>query len=216
MTYAWTISNGTITSQGGAAGVNDGTTDSIRFTASAVGALSLTCTELSQGAIQGTGSATITVGPIQNAISGTVNALSFNTAATVFFIGKPDSPSTTVVYVFSKVLNCGDSAISFGTPGWDQRLPLDTQILKLKTFATTAGTYAVVQSATPSSTQAQAQYELSKQTTPVTTIASSGTITLTSVTAGSRVQGSFSVNFTGTDQLSGTLDAGYCTIGVEP
>ena len=45
MTYLWTISGGTITSAGGAAGVSNGVTNSITFTAGSFGSVSLSCVE---------------------------------------------------------------------------------------------------------------------------------------------------------------------------
>ena len=217
VTYTWSISNGTITSPGGASGVNNGTTNSITFTAGALGTLWLGCGALSQGVLSAA-LVPITVASGQTTVSGTINGAPFNTAATTFFIGHPDVASTTVVYLFSKPVNCHDSAIQFGTMGWDTRLPVDTQVLKLKTFGTTAATYTVVKppaTGTPSPGQALAAHELIKAT-PVQTSSGSGTVTLTSVTPGTLVQGSFSVAFTGTDQLNGTLEAAFCDVGVEP
>jgi LmbE family N-acetylglucosaminyl deacetylase len=45
MTYAWTITGGTLTNAGGAAGVNSTTTNSITFTVGGPGTLSLTCVQ---------------------------------------------------------------------------------------------------------------------------------------------------------------------------
>lgn len=45
MTYTWTISGGTITSEGGASGVTSGTVNAITYTAGAAGTLRLTCAE---------------------------------------------------------------------------------------------------------------------------------------------------------------------------
>jgi hypothetical protein len=46
MTYSWTISNGTITSANGAAGVTSGTSNAIAYTAGSSGSVSLGCTEI--------------------------------------------------------------------------------------------------------------------------------------------------------------------------
>lgn len=46
MTYQWTLSNGTISSAGGSAGVTSGGTNSIAFTSSTLGALNLTAAEV--------------------------------------------------------------------------------------------------------------------------------------------------------------------------
>ena len=217
MTYTWSISNGTITSPGGASGVSNGTTNSITFIAGNPGILWLGCSGVNQGVVS-SALVPITVASGQTTISGAINGAPFNTAATTFFIGRPDVTSTTVMYVFSKPVNCHDAAIQFGMMGWDTRLPVDTQVLKLKTFGTTAATYTVVKppaTGTPSPGQALAAHELIKAT-PVQTSSGSGTVTLTSVAPGTLVQGSFSVAFTGTDQLNGTLEAAFCDVGVEP
>jgi hypothetical protein len=217
VTYTWSISNGTITSPGGASGVDNGITNSITFIAGKPGTLVLGCGGLNPGVVNAA-IVPITVVSGQTTISGTINGAPFNTAATTFFIGHPDAASTTVVYVFSKPVNCHDSGINFGTMGWDTRLPVDTQVLKLKTSGTTVATYPVVKppaTGTPSPGQALAAHELIKPI-PVQTSSGSGTVTFTSVTPGTLVQGSFSVAFTGTDQLNGTLEAAFCDVGMEP
>ncbi len=62
MTYAWTISGGTITSSGGAAGVTSGSTNTITFTAGSSGTISLSCIEVNgAGATSGSGSASIAI-----------------------------------------------------------------------------------------------------------------------------------------------------------
>ena len=62
MTYTWTISGGTITSAGGAAGVTSGGTNTITYTAGAVGTVLFTCFETNgAGASSTPGSASVSV-----------------------------------------------------------------------------------------------------------------------------------------------------------
>lgn len=61
MTYAWTLSNGTITSAGGTAGVTSGTTNQITYTAGSVGSISLTCAESNGTTSSSPGTASVSV-----------------------------------------------------------------------------------------------------------------------------------------------------------
>ncbi len=64
MTYAWTLTNGTFTNVGGAAGVVSGSTNSVTFRPVAEGALVLTCVETNTDAVNsGAATATLTATP---------------------------------------------------------------------------------------------------------------------------------------------------------
>jgi len=74
MLYNWTVTGGTITSPGGAAGVLSGGTNSITFTAGPVGTLSLSCTERNSTITSNPSTANVSVvGPPQTPAISTVS-----------------------------------------------------------------------------------------------------------------------------------------------
>lgn len=147
-----------------------------------------------------------------NSISGSVGGTTFDTANMALWLGAPDDPSTTVVYLFSKPVNCSD----LSTPGWDKRITDKTQFLEMKMFGLTPATFTVTTSATPAPGEAVVNYTLSATTgTPKETGGGGGTVTLTTVNATKNVTGSFALKF-GTESLNGTYDAVYCPGGHEP
>jgi hypothetical protein len=136
----------------------------------------------------------------------------FTTAPTSLWLGKPDSASTEVIYVFSKPVDCA----TLGAPGWDTKIPMDTQVLEMKVFGTAPATFTVVKSANPATGQASVNYTLSKMVgTPAETAITGGTVTVTSINATKDVVGSFALTLAA-DSLNGSFDAVYCAGGVEP
>src|SRR5258708_7258229 len=104
-----------------------------------------------------------------NTIMGTVNGMGFNTVQTALWIGKPDSATTTVVYMFSNAVNCAD----IGAPGWDGRITDKTQVLEMKAFGTTPMMYTVTSPPTPAPGEASVNHSLTPHDgTSVETIAS--------------------------------------------
>ncbi|HEY2031712.1 MAG TPA: FG-GAP-like repeat-containing protein [Myxococcales bacterium] len=92
MTYVWTITNGTITSAGGTAGVTSGTTNAITFTASAAGTLSLSCVETNGSTNSAAGTASVTVvaapqAPVISTVAQTVAGTTGVTASVVAHTG---------------------------------------------------------------------------------------------------------------------------------
>jgi hypothetical protein len=145
-------------------------------------------------------------------VDGSVGGTPFGGAAASLWIGSPDDPATTVVYLFSKPVACGDLA----TPGWDTRIPNGTQMLEMKMFGTSPATYKVVTTQTPAPGEAAVNYTLSTTSgTPTEQVGSGGTITLTKTTASVRATGSFALNFA-TSNIAGTFDAAFCAGGHEP
>ena len=146
-------------------------------------------------------------------VMGSVNGTAFNTASSAFWIGSPDDPKTTVVYVFDKPLKCGDIKL----PGWDTKIPDGTQVLEMKMFGTTPASYKITTSMTPAVGEAAVNYTLSSQTgTPTETFSMGGTVVLTTRVAMMSATGSFTIDFGGGDMLKGTYNAIYCPGGHEP
>lgn len=145
-------------------------------------------------------------------IAGTANGTPFNTVATALWYGKPDSAATTVIYLFSKHVDCSQVT----APAWDTRITNGTLFVEMKEFGLTAKTYTVTTSMTPAPGEASVNHTVSStMATPVEIAASSGTVTLAAVNANTNVTGSFALVF-GTNHLDGTFDAAYCANGVEP
>ena len=145
-------------------------------------------------------------------IDGSVGGTPFGGASTALWIGAADDPATTVVYVFSRPVVCGELA----TPGWDARITNGTQVLEMKMFGVAPGTFQVVTTQTPAPGEAAVNYTLSSTTgTPSERVASGGTVMLASLTAGARAKGAFAVGFA-TSRLDGTFDAPFCAGGHEP
>lgn len=145
-------------------------------------------------------------------VTGSVGGAPFGTVATVLWAGAPDDPATTVVYVFSKPVECSELA----TPGWDTRITNGTSVLEMKSFGTTPGTYKVVSTLTPAPGEASVNYTLSSTTgTPKEDGSTGGTVTLTALTPNTSAKGSFMLTFA-SGPLTGTFDAVYCPGGHEP
>ena len=146
-------------------------------------------------------------------VMGGVNGGTFNKASSSLWIGSPDDPATTVVYVFDNPVKCSDIKLM----GWDKRIPDATQVLEMKMFGTTPLTYNVTASMTPAPGEASVNYTLSSQAgTPMETFGAGGTVVLTTRTAMMSATGSFMIDFGGGDMLKGTYNATYCPGGHEP
>ncbi len=145
-------------------------------------------------------------------ITGSADGSPFTTANMALWLGAPDDPATSVVYVFSKPVKCSD----LGSPGWDTRITNGTQFLEMKMLGTTPRTYKVTTSKTPAVGEAVVNYTLSSTSgTPVETAGTGGAVTLMTVNAKANVTGSFALKF-GAHDLTGTYDATYCPGGNEP
>jgi hypothetical protein len=144
-------------------------------------------------------------------IAGSAAGHAVDSVAAARWIGAPDSKTTTVVYVFSQPVACGDLCAT----GWDARVPDGTQILELKLFGTEPGTFKVVKTATPADGEASVNTTFTSGGTPAETSASGGTADLSALTPEESAQGDFTLAF-GSESLSGTFDAAYCPGGHEP
>jgi hypothetical protein len=131
--------------------------------------------------------------------------------------------------MFNAAVSCHDAALGFGAMGWDGKLPDKTQFLELKAYGPTTGTsppvmpgtFTVVNpspTTTPSPGQAVANHSLSHPTGTASaeTITSNGTLMITSIVDKASTAGSFTLHFPNNETLTGTFNAGYCDIGVEP
>ena len=141
----------------------------------------------------------------------------FNVATTLW-IGAPDDPTTTVVYLFSKPVDCA----KLHPAGWadDGRIPSGTQFFELKMKGTSApDTFTVLGGAGTNLAphEASVNYSLTSLDggPSAETISNGGTAKLTSLVANTTAVGSFSVKF-GTAASDGSYNATYCTGGTEP
>jgi hypothetical protein len=145
-------------------------------------------------------------------VSGSGNGTPFPTVASALWFGKPDSAATTVVYVFSKHVDCSQLT----APAWDSRITNGTLFIEMKEFGLTPKVYTVTGSATPAPGEASVNHTVSSTSgTPVEGAATGGTVTLTALNAGTNTTGSFALQF-GANNLTGTFDAAWCANGVEP
>jgi hypothetical protein len=148
--------------------------------------------------------------------------------ADAWWIGSPDSSTTTVIYLFSKPFPCGTGGLTGPGSGWDAKVPKDTEVIELKLSwaganqPTAAATYPVAappggvgQAAPPARGNGFATWASLKGTPPVPeTPATSGMVGLGAYNASSDVPGTFKLTFPGV--LSGGFDAKYCAGGGEP
>lgn len=165
------------------------------------------------GAVDGDASPqALDAGSGSGTITGSADGTPFTSVAQAIWLGAPDDPSTTVVYVFSKPVACSD----LSSPGWDKRIADATQFLEMKMFGLAPATYTVVTTPTPAPGEASVNYTLSSQSgTPQETSASGATVTLDALQPQAVVTGSFNVTF-GSNTLKGTYSAVYCPGGHEP
>lgn len=151
-------------------------------------------------------------GAKSTAIAGTIDGKPVDAAIAALWIGTPDDPSTTVLYVFSKPVDCA----TISKTGWDARLPAGAQFFEIVAGDTVAASYEVV-SAAPGNRQALAtfSYASSGSTGPTEKPGAAGKVDLTSITPKSRALGTFDVTVSG-GTLKGSFDAAYCAAGREP
>jgi hypothetical protein len=124
----------------------------------------------------------------------------------------PTLAGSTVVYLLDQPVACGDISAS----GWDQgpggAPPAGTRIIELSMGAMTPTQYSVA--ATLTTTTAAAN----DGTVPVAMddLATSGTVTLATITPGMSVTGCFDVGGGAAGHITGTFDAKWCATGTEP
>jgi hypothetical protein len=145
-------------------------------------------------------------------IMGSPDGTAFDTVGTSLWIGSPDSDATTVVYLFSGPVGCGELC----SPAWDQRILNDTQVLEMKLFGTGPGTFTAVTTLTPAPGEASVNFTRSSTSgTPMEVFGSGGSVTLSTLQANTAASGTFSLMF-GAQAVSGTFNAMYCPGGHEP
>lgn len=139
-----------------------------------------------------------------------------------WFIGHPDAPQTTVIYLFDRFVDCHDATVRFGTLGWDLRLPMPTSFLELKPVGprpvqappTPAGDYVITMSMTPASGEAVVNHSAVSAGAANEVFATSGVVTVQSISAAD-VSGRFTAVFPA-GSLQGSFSVGFCDVGVEP
>ncbi len=137
----------------------------------------------------------------------------FGTVATAIFIGHPDNAATTAIYLVNAPLTCAETAAS----GWSHTIPMGTHIYEmiLTTSTPATGSYSVSGATSPPVGSAEVQLIVA-QPTRNETRATTGTVTLATLTAGSKAAGTFSVGFVDGSMLQGSFDAVYCADAHEP
>ncbi len=155
--------------------------------------------------------------PGTGTLSGAVGGVPFDVAQTVW-AGAPDDPASTVVYVFSKTVDCA----KLHPAGWadDGRIPAGTQFLEIKMKGTTSpDTFTVIGGAGTNLAphEASVNYSLTSLDggASAETISSGGAATISRLRAGVDVAGTFSLKF-GAANVAGTFDAAFCAGGTEP
>ena len=159
-----------------------------------------------------TASSDVAAIPTKTAIAGTAHGKAFTTAASAWLIGKPDTLTDTVVYLFSEKVDCDQIT----TAGWDGTLADGTQMLEIKMIGSDLAVYPVVATATPAPGEASVNTTLVSAGQPTEGAAKSGTVTLAAFAAGASAAGSFDLKFAGGEALSGTFAVTYCAAGREP
>src|SRR5437588_653241 len=87
--------------------------------------------EVASGATGGSG------GTNGTTLTGSADGTPFTTVGSVLWAGMPDVAASTVIYVFSKPIQCSDITQA----GWDMTITNQTQILEVKAMGTTPGVY---------------------------------------------------------------------------
>ncbi len=162
----------------------------------------------------GSGGAGGAVGTNGTVLTGSADGTPFTSVGSVLWAGMPDVAASTVIYVFSNPIQCADITQA----GWDTTITNKTQILEVKAMGTTPGVYQPIIKAPrlPAAGEAQVNYTLSLTSgTPTESFSTSGSVTLTKLTATTSVIGSFDLMF-GANALKGTFQASYCAAGREP
>lgn len=158
-------------------------------------------TDAPEGGVGGTGT-----------ITGSVKGATFDTVKSAYWIGLPDDPATTAVYLVGASITCADISKS----GWSHTITAGTQIFEMIMVGTAPGTFKVTTATAPAAGEAEVQY-IFAQPTRNETRANGGSVTLATLTAKTEAKGTFSVTFADvTSKLEGTFDAAYCATGHEP
>lgn len=140
------------------------------------------------------------------------------------WIGNPDTPGTTVIYLLSKPYPCSATAWAKAS-GWDTKVPAGTLMLEFKlaapppTIFPTMYTVITTNPALPAPPTAGNGFAFwnSFTSTPAIgeTSASGSNVTVTAMNANTNVTGTFNLMF-GANPLTGSFDAKYCAPAGEP
>lgn len=151
--------------------------------------------------------------PGSNTITGSMNGAGFNTVGASYWIGNPDIPGNTVIYVFDQPVACSQMTAA----GWDAALPTGYQILEIKMNGTTPANYPDQSLPTPPTGKSYSGYTVAMPT--ATDVgASGGSVSLTSLglpNASGFAVGTFQLTWSA-GSLDGKYDAPYCATGREP
>ena len=168
--------------------------------------------------------AVVDAGDGSGSVAGSVGGMPFTSVMSAYWIGTPDLPTTTAIYLVGKQISCADIAAS----GWSHTIAAGTPIFEMIMASKTPvpGHYTVSTATAPPVGSAEVQYVLAAPARNETR-ATAGSIDLTSLTNGVGAVGMFDVQFgsgadggdagdAGANSLSGTFRAAYCAGGHEP
>ena len=149
----------------------------------------------------GGGSSPAMVDPTAGTIAGTINGTSWTKLSNAYWAGKMVAGSPPVViFLFEAPVECSDIV----NLNWDKTATGARQILEFGILDVAPRSYQIM-------TDAFANYLFGFYNPD----AYSGTVTISAVTPGVDIVGSFDLNFL-PDTLTGAFDAKYCADGQEP
>jgi len=145
-------------------------------------------------------------------LKGAVKGYTFGKIVSVIWIGVPESPATTAIYLSDTPLTCRD----VDAKGWMQTIKPGTHVFEMITTGTSLQSYATSTAKEIPAGEAEVNYILAGPAKDETR-ATAGSVVLTSLYAGKSVSGTFSCSFgTGTDRLDGEFTATSCPDAHEP
>ncbi len=132
----------------------------------------------------------------------------FGTVSSALWIGQPDDPADTVLFLFSRQISCAE----LGKAGWDGRIDSGAQMFELVAKGTAAGSYAA---------PAQSEINHTFLSSGVESTATSGMLSLTWLAPSERAEGTFDGVLKHpvsgeTHAMSGAFTAAFCPDAVEP
>jgi hypothetical protein len=141
------------------------------------------------------------------------------------WIGHPDSPGTTVIYLLSKPSPCSATAWAGGS-GWDAKVPAGTVMMEFKIAAPPPTTFPTkytvpltnpTLAAPPTAGKAFAIWNDQTGSPAVAETSATGAdLTVTALNANTNVTGTFNLTFAGGHTLTGSFDAQWCAGAGEP
>jgi hypothetical protein len=159
-----------------------------------------------------------------NEVAGSVGGVPFGGGVRGWFVGHADSPTTNVVYLFNREVECDDSLSTLKTKGWDAKLPAGVQFLELIVAGPTppvspptpAGLYTVVPATMISAGYASVTHATTMGGSATNESAASGSVVVRGINA-TRIVGTFNAMFSipPGGALTGSFDVSMCAAAVQ-